>query len=60
GHYNGALSAQPSSAMNSIYQLFIYIPIVIYILQIVLLLMYNLDKKYPAIMRDLAARKDND
>lgn len=60
GHYNGALSAQPSSAMNSIYQLFIYIPIVIYILQIVLLLMYNLDKKYPAIMRDLADRNDND
>lgn len=58
GHYNGTVATQSSSAIGAIYQLFIYIPVVIYIAQIVLLLMYNLDKKYPKIMRDLAARHE--
>ncbi|MTV81671.1 MFS transporter [Secundilactobacillus folii] len=57
GHYNGALANQSVSAINSIYQLFIYIPIIIYILQIIMLRMYDLDKKYPKIMRDLAMRR---
>lgn len=56
GHYNGALAAQSPSAIQSIYQLFIYIPLIIYVLQIVMLRMYDLDKKYPKIMADLAAR----
>lgn len=58
GHYNGALANQSTSAIGSIYQLFIYIPVVIYIAQIILLMMYDLDKKYPKIMSDLASRKE--
>ncbi len=58
GHYSGTAATQSASAIGAIYQLFIYIPVIIYIAQIVLLLMYNLDKKYPKIMRDLAARHE--
>lgn len=57
GHYNGALATQSASAISSIYQLFIYIPVVIYVLQIIMLFMYDLDKKYPQIMQDLADRR---
>lgn len=57
GHYNGTLATQSPSAVQAIYQLFIYIPLIIYVLQIVMLRMYDLDKKYPQIMADLAERK---
>jgi len=57
GHYDGTLATQSGSAIQAIYQLFIYIPVIIYILQIVMLWMYDLDKKYPKIMADLAERK---
>lgn len=57
GHYNGALTTQSSSAISAIYQLFIYIPVVIYVAQIIMLMFYNLDKKYSKIMSDLTTRK---
>lgn len=57
GHYNGALATQSGSAINAIYQLFIYIPVIIYVAQIIMLYFYDLDKKYPNIMSDLATRK---
>lgn len=57
GHYNGALTNQSASAIQSIYSLFIYIPVVIFLLQIIILYFYDLDKKYPKIMDDLAQNK---
>ncbi|WP_246629291.1 MFS transporter [Mesobacillus maritimus] len=56
GGYVGGADVQAASALQSIQTLFIYIPMGINVLMIVLLLFYNLDKKYPQIIRDLQAR----
>lgn len=58
GHYNGAAAVQSSSAINAIYALFIYIPIIIFVLQLILLHFYKMDKIYPKVMADLRARKE--
>ncbi|WP_175412886.1 MFS transporter [Clostridium sp. AWRP] len=57
GGYNGAQAVQASSAVFSIKALFIHVPIIIYVAQIILLLCYGLDKEYPRIMKDLQLRK---
>lgn len=53
GHYNGALAIQPASAIQSIYWVFIYLPVICFILQLVILHFYTIDKVYPQIMSDL-------
>ncbi|KHF39365.1 MFS transporter [Halalkalibacter okhensis] len=56
GGYVGGSAIQSDSALLSIQALFIYIPLALTILMIILLLFYNLDKKYPQIIKDLQAR----
>ncbi|WP_157087768.1 MFS transporter, partial [Oceanobacillus damuensis] len=58
GGYNGMLSVQPDSAITSIYTIFIYLPIVIFVAQIILLYFYKLDKVYPKIAADLEAKNE--
>jgi len=55
GGYVGGLEVQSDMALLSIKNLFIYVPMVLAILQIVLMSIYSLDKKYPAIMAELQA-----
>lgn len=57
GGYNGALSVQPDSAITSIYAVFVYLPIVIYVIQIILMYFYKLDKFYNNIVIELEERR---
>jgi GPH family glycoside/pentoside/hexuronide:cation symporter len=54
--YNGLAEAQPASALTAIRICFVYVPIVLYVLQILILLSYKLDKEYPAILKELEQR----
>jgi GPH family glycoside/pentoside/hexuronide:cation symporter len=56
GGYVGGQAVQPDSALFMINVLFIYLPIIISILMIVLLLLFKLDKEYPQILRELKER----
>ncbi|MDU5308963.1 MAG: MFS transporter, partial [Varibaculum cambriense] len=57
GNYNGSLSTQPETALTAIRWSFIYVPIATFILQLVILSFYDIDKKLPKIMQDLENRK---
>lgn len=56
GGYVGGSEVQTDAALFSIQALFVYIPMAITVLMIVLMTFYNLDKKYPQIIKDLQAR----
>lgn len=55
GGYIGGVDVQSASALLAIKVLFLYVPIVIAALQVVLMMMYRLDKQYPYIMAELKA-----
>lgn len=48
---------QPQEALDTIVNLFKFGPLVVWVLVIVVMALYQLDKKYPQIMRDLAERE---
>lgn len=50
-------AVQPESAINMIVNLYKFAPLVVWIITIVTLLLYRLDKKYPAIMEELKDRE---
>jgi GPH family glycoside/pentoside/hexuronide:cation symporter len=54
--YNGLAEVQPPSALTAIRICFVYVPIVLYVLQILILLAYKLDKEYPSILKELEQR----
>ena len=54
--YNGLLSAQPEAALKAINIIFVHVPLVLYIVLLVLVLSYRLDKELPGIKQDLAER----
>ncbi|MEV5027460.1 MFS transporter [Paenibacillus sp. LPE1-1-1.1] len=53
GGYIGGQETISSSASTAIQVLFIYLPVILAILQIVFLWFYKLDKEYPRIIKDL-------
>ncbi|MCI6465523.1 MAG: glycoside-pentoside-hexuronide (GPH):cation symporter [Faecalicatena sp.] len=55
--YNAALAVQPKVVDTAIFAFSIYIPLALFIGLIILLRMYDLEKKYPEIMADLQARR---
>ncbi|AFC29284.1 sugar transporter family protein [Paenibacillus mucilaginosus 3016] len=55
GGYVSKLEVQPDSAVTAIKILFMYVPIAILAVQILLMLLYKLDQKYPQIVEDLKA-----
>jgi GPH family glycoside/pentoside/hexuronide:cation symporter len=55
--YNGLARAQMPSTVGGIEAFFKYVPIAIYIILIVILLAYKLDKEFPGIIKDLKDRK---
>lgn len=59
GGYVGSQDTQTAAALTSINALYIYIPIVLTIIQITLLMFYKLDKEYPQIIKDLEERRKN-
>ncbi|PTK60238.1 MFS transporter [Staphylococcus nepalensis] len=56
GGYIGGKTIQSAAAITSIKYLFIYIPIILSVIMIIFLLFYNLDKKYPKILKELSER----
>ncbi|MGE1128910.1 MFS transporter [Bacillus wiedmannii] len=56
GGYIGGATMQTNSALFSIKALFIYLPILISVIQIILLSLYKLDKLYPQIIKELNER----
>lgn len=56
GGYIGGQETQISSALSSIEALFIYLPIILNILQLLILYFYKLDREYPRIVEDLQVR----
>lgn len=58
GNYDGALATQTDSAMTSILVLTVYLPLVIFVLTYLCLRKYDLDEKYPQIVKELEERKN--
>ncbi|MEI2279883.1 glycoside-pentoside-hexuronide (GPH):cation symporter [Paenibacillus polysaccharolyticus] len=58
GNYDGALATQTDSAMTSILVLTVYLPLVIFVLTYLCLRKYDLDDKYPQIVKELEERKN--
>lgn len=59
GAYNASLSVQPTSAINAIYAIAVYIPLVLYIIIFIFAKKYeSLEKIYPQIITELADRKN--
>jgi GPH family glycoside/pentoside/hexuronide:cation symporter len=57
GGYNANLAEQSSAAIYSIYALCIWIPGIVMLLAYILLRFYDLDAKYPQIVKELEERK---
>lgn len=55
--YVGTASSQTESALSGISVVYIWIPIVLMVINIVLMLFYNLDKEYPTIAQELNKRR---
>lgn len=57
GKYDGALDVQPDSAITVIKVLYIGMPIIVAILQMLLMIPYTIEKEYDQMHRELAERK---
>lgn len=55
----GAKVVQPDSAINMIKNIYIWGPLLVWGVAVIVLIVYNLDKKYPSIMRELFDREAN-
>jgi len=56
GNYDGASVTQADSAITSILVLTVYLPLVIFVLTYLCLRKYDLDEKYPQIVKELEER----
>lgn len=57
GQYNEELVTQPASAIFSINALFIYIPVLVVILEVIIMAFYHLDKEYDGIIADFNSER---
>lgn len=58
GDYDGTLTTQPDSAITSILVLTVYLPLAIFVLTYICLRKYDLDAKYPQIVKELEDRRN--
>lgn len=59
GHYDGTAATQADSAITSILVLTVYLPLALFVICYILLRKYDLDEKYPAIVKELEERRGN-
>ncbi|MGL6106002.1 MFS transporter [Romboutsia sp.] len=59
GGYIGTAAVQSESAIVAIKVCFVYLPIIITILQIIIMSFYKLDKEYPTILEELKSNTNN-
>lgn len=57
GGYDGSAATQTAAAIHSVNIAYIYIPLILTVVSLVILWFYKLDQEYPQIIRDLEARK---
>lgn len=57
GGYVGTATVQTKSAIAAIKAGYIFVPIILTVIQIVVLMFYNLDKEYDTILADLKSRR---
>lgn len=55
--YVGGVAVQSESAIFAIKALYIYVPIILTVIEIIILFAYKLDKEYPSILEELKQRK---
>lgn len=58
GNYDGTLETQPDSAIFSILVVTVYLPLILFVLTYLFLRKYDLDGKYPQIIKELEARRN--
>ncbi|MET3558478.1 Na+/melibiose symporter-like transporter [Streptococcus rupicaprae] len=57
GGYDGSAATQTAAAIHSVNIAYIYIPLILTVVSLVILWFYKLDQEYPQIIKDLEARK---
>jgi len=57
GKYDASLEVQGASAILSMKSMYIYIPLMLYLIAAILLYFTNMDKIYPEMKKDLEERK---
>lgn len=57
GHYDGSAAVQTQSALNSEIALMIGVPLALAVIQIILLLFWNMEKIRPEMLKDLEMRR---
>lgn len=57
GAYDASLSSQSQSAIYAIFGFSIYIPLALFVIMLILISRYDLEKIYPDIVKELKARK---
>lgn len=60
GHYDGALDVQPGSAITVIKALYILMPVIVAVLQLLLMIPYTIEKDYDKMNRELEARRSKE
>ncbi len=55
--YNGALELQPQSALDMILNIYLWVPVIVSVVILILLCFHDLDKKLPEILADLEDRQ---
>lgn len=55
--YNGLSDTQPDSALAAISALFVYVPMILFALLIIMFWAYRLERIYPTVERELAERR---
>jgi GPH family glycoside/pentoside/hexuronide:cation symporter len=58
GGYVGGAKIQSASAIFAVKSIYIYLPIIITVIQIGVLYLYKLDKEYPRILKELRERSN--
>ncbi|MDD3361254.1 MAG: glycoside-pentoside-hexuronide (GPH):cation symporter [Hespellia sp.] len=56
--FNGMAAEQSARAIGSVSSLYLYIPLALTIVEILIVILYDLDKKYDSIMHDLQERQE--
>ena len=54
---SGAAVVQPESALSMIQNIYIWGPVIVWVIAVVVLFLYKLDNKYDGIMKELAERE---
>lgn len=55
--YNAALAEQPASAINALYFIIIYMPIIVFTISAVCLVFYDLEKQLPVMRAEMEKRR---